>query len=150
MRVGAISATSLNAKTFEQLFSTVSEIFFRRFEGLKNIDLASDQMATHGHGQQKGFLQRLESVEVDECRDVFTLFPAKLRQALRNLRRVNINYCKSLEEVFELSEVAEGSSEEKELPLLSSLTMLRLQRLPELKCIWKGPSDISASKVLIF
>jgi hypothetical protein len=40
-----------------------------------------------------------------------------------------------LEEVFELGEPDEGSSEEKEL--LSSLT---LSELPELKCIWKGPT----------
>jgi hypothetical protein len=44
-----------------------------------------------------------------------------------------------LEEVFELGELPdEGSSEEKEL--LSSLTGLYLKRLPELKCIWKGPT----------
>jgi len=138
LNLGDTSATSINAKTFEQLFPTVSEIFFRRLEGLKNIELAFDQMATHGRGQQKGFLQRLESVEMSECGDVFTLFPAKLRQALRNLRRVNISNCKSLEEVFELGEADEGSSEEKEL--LSSLKELHLKWLPELKYIWKGPT----------
>jgi disease resistance protein RPS2 len=53
---------------------------------------------------------------------------------------VIVDSCKSLEEVFELGEPDEGSSEEKEPPLLSSLTELRLSCLPELKCIWKGPS----------
>jgi len=91
------------------------------------------------HGQQNGSLQRLESVEVWRCGDVRTPFPAKLLRALKNLSSVNINGCKSLEEVFELGEPDEGSSEEKELPLLSSLTKLRLSFLPELKCIWKGP-----------
>jgi hypothetical protein len=43
-----------------------------------------------------------------------------------------------LEEVFELGEVDEGSSEEKEL---SSFTELQLIKLPELKCIWKGPAN---------
>jgi disease resistance protein RPS2 len=38
-----------------------------------------------------------------------------------------------LEEIFELGEADEGSSEEKELPLLSSLTELQLSWLPELK-----------------
>jgi disease resistance protein RPS2 len=88
------------------------------------------------HGQQNDFLQRLEYVEVDDCGDVRTPFPAKLLRALKNLKEVIVDSCKSLEEVFEL----EGSSEEKELPLLSSLTELRLSCLPELKCIWKGPS----------
>eukprot|EP00258_Populus_trichocarpa_P025768 XP_024441787.1 probable disease resistance protein At4g27220 isoform X2 [Populus trichocarpa] len=95
--------TSLNAKTFEQLF-----------------------------------LHKLESVQVSSCGDVFTLFPAKLRQGLKNLKEVDIYNCKSLEEVFELGEADEGSTEEKEL--LSSLTELQLEMLPELKCIWKGPT----------
>jgi hypothetical protein len=64
--LGEISATS-NAKTLEQLFPTVSQIIFRRVEGLENIVLSSDQMTTHGHGSQKDFLQRLEHVEVKEC-----------------------------------------------------------------------------------
>jgi hypothetical protein len=97
-------------------------------------------MTTHGHGSQKDFLQRLEHVEVRECGDIRTLFPAKWRQALKNLRSVEIDYCESLKEVFELGEADEGINEEKELPLLSSLTELQLSRLPELKCIWKGPT----------
>ncbi|KAL3612620.1 hypothetical protein D5086_003640, partial [Populus alba] len=89
--------------------------------------------------QQNGFLQRLEIGRVDDCGDVRTLFPAKLLRALKNLKEVTVDSCKSLEEVFELGELPdEGRSEEKEL--LSSLTELRLQRLPGLKCIWKGPT----------
>ena len=77
------------------------------------------------HGQQNDFLQRLESVQVDDCGDVRAPFSAKLLRALKNLKSVEIEDCKSLEEVFELGEPDEGSSEEKEL--LSSLTMLDLQ-----------------------
>ena len=51
-----------------------------------------------------------------------------------------VRCCESLEEVFELGEADEGSSEEKEMPLLSSLTTLQLSWLHELKCIWKGPT----------
>jgi hypothetical protein len=91
--------------------------------------------------QQNGFLQRLESVQVNNCGDVRAPFPAKLLSDLKNLRKVEIKDCKSLEEVFELGELPdEGSSEEKELPLLSSLIMLQLQGLPEVQCIWKGPT----------
>ncbi|XP_011011997.1 PREDICTED: uncharacterized protein LOC105116366 isoform X2 [Populus euphratica] len=136
--LGEISATSLNAKTFEQLFPTVSQISFHRVEGLENIVLSSDQMTTHGHGSRKDFLQRLEHVKVNGCGDIRTLFPAKWRQALKNLRGVEIKDCKSLEEVFELGEADEGSSEERERSLLSSLTELQLSCLPELRCIWKG------------
>jgi hypothetical protein len=93
------------------------------------------------HGQQNGFLQRLEFVRVDDCGDVRPPFPAKLLRALKNLEEMIVWGCKSLEEVFELGEPYEGSSEEKELPLPSSLTKLQLYYLPELKCIWKGPTS---------
>ncbi|XP_073263318.1 uncharacterized protein [Populus alba] len=99
--------------------------------------LAQLQMVVHG--QQNGFLQRLEIVRVVDYGDVRTPFPAKLLRALKNLKGVTVDNCKSLEEVFELGELPdEGRSEEKKL--LSSLTELQLQRLPELKCIWKGPT----------
>ncbi|KAJ6753545.1 hypothetical protein OIU79_026386 [Salix purpurea] len=135
-----INAASLNAKTFEQLFPTVSQIGFINVEGLENIALSCDQMTSHGHGSQKDFFQRLKDVEVKECRDIHTLFPAKWRQALNNLTSVEIGDCESLEVVFELGEAGEGINEEKELRLLSSLTRLELESLPELKCIWKGPT----------
>nr|AXY97575.1 NB-ARC domain-containing disease resistance protein [Populus tomentosa] len=138
LNLAGTSATSLNVMTFELLFPTVSQIIFTSLEGLKNIELHSDHMTNHGHELQKGFLQRLEFVQVQRCGDICTLFPAKLRQALKHLKKVIIDSCKSLEEVFELGEVDEESNEEKEMPLLSSLTMLELQGLPELKCIWKG------------
>ncbi|KAJ6752484.1 hypothetical protein OIU85_002858 [Salix viminalis] len=122
------------------LFPTVSQIDFDNVEGLENIALSCDQMTSHGHGSQKDFLQRLEDVKVKSCRDIHTLFPAKWRQALNNLTSVEIAHCESLEEVFELGEAEEGINEEKELRLLSSLTRLELTWLPELKCIWKGPT----------
>ncbi|KAL9403396.1 hypothetical protein Peur_000368 [Populus x canadensis] len=121
------------------------------FLGPRNFDaqLPLQRLTIEGHKevgnwlaqlQQNGFLQRLEFVRVDDCGDVRPPFPAKLLRALKNLKEVIVDSCKSLEEVFELGEPDEGSSEEKELPLLSSLTELRLSCLPELKCIWKGPS----------
>ncbi|KAI9403451.1 hypothetical protein POPTR_001G429430v4 [Populus trichocarpa] len=121
------------------------------FLGPRNFDaqLPLQRLTIEGHEevgnwlaqlQQNGFLQRLEFVRVDDCGDVRPPFPAKLLRALKNLKEVIVWGCKSLEEVFELGEPDEGSSEEKELPLLSSLTELRLSCLPELKCIWKGPS----------
>ncbi|KAJ6752274.1 hypothetical protein OIU85_002678 [Salix viminalis] len=144
-----ISAASLNAKTFEQLFPTVSQIGFRNVEGLESIALSCDQMTSHGHGSQKDFLQRLEDVEVYGCRDTRTVFPAKWRQALNNITRVEIDDCESLEEIFELGEADEGINEEKELRLLSSLTRLVLRSLPELKCIWKGPTRHVSLRSLI-
>ncbi|KAJ6752337.1 hypothetical protein OIU85_002739 [Salix viminalis] len=94
-----------------------------------------------------GELKELRLLDVTGCRDTRTLFPAKWRQALNNQTSVKIEDCKSLEEVFEL--LPEGSSEVKELRLLSSLTRLELKLLPELKCIWKGPTRHVSLRSLI-
>jgi hypothetical protein len=102
--------------------------------------LILDRTSLNAKTFEQLLLHKLESVKVRDCGDVFTLFPARLRQVLKNLKEVIVVSCKSLEEVFELGEADEGSSEEKELPLLSSLTLLQLSGLPELKCIWKGPT----------
>ncbi|KAF9667161.1 hypothetical protein SADUNF_Sadunf16G0304300 [Salix dunnii] len=142
-----ISTASLNTKTFEQLLPTVSQIGFTTVKGLENIAFSDAQMTSHR--LQKDFLQRLEDVQVYRCRDIRTLFPAKWRQALNNLTSVEIQDCKSLEEVFQLGEVDEGSRDVKEPRLLSSLTRLVLGRLPELKCIWKGPTRHVSLRSLI-
>jgi hypothetical protein len=84
-----------------------------------------------------------------DCGDVRTPFPAKLLRAPKNLKGVTVDNCKSLEEVFELGEADEGSREEKELLLLSSLTELQVRMLPELKCIWKGPTGHVSLQSLI-
>ncbi|CAK7338485.1 unnamed protein product [Dovyalis caffra] len=129
---GNISATSLDAKTFEQLFPSVSQFELTSVKGLKNIIWST-------HEQQQGFLRQLECVDVSDCGDMCTLFPAKLWRPLKNLRSVRIRQCDKLEEVFVLGEVDQVSDEEKVL-LLSSLTELVLEELPTLQCIWKGPT----------
>ncbi|CAK7338457.1 unnamed protein product [Dovyalis caffra] len=118
-----INAISLNAKTFEELFSTVYQLELDLVSGLKNLML----------------FQRLEFVNVRYCGDLSTLFPEKSWRPLKNLRTVRIDGCDKLEEVFELGEVDQVSDEEKVL-LLSSLTELVLEELPTLQCIWKGPT----------
>ncbi|KAF9667006.1 hypothetical protein SADUNF_Sadunf16G0288000 [Salix dunnii] len=129
--LSGISAPSLNAKTFEKLFPTVSQIRFIDVEGLENIF----------SGDQEDFLQRLEDVKVKGYRAICTLFPAKWRQALNNLISVEINDYESLEEVFELGKADERSSEVKELLVLGGL--------PKLKCIWKGPTKNVSLRSLV-
>ncbi|KAJ6670258.1 hypothetical protein OIU85_022006 [Salix viminalis] len=91
-------------------------------------------------------LKELRLLDMKGYRDTRTRFPAQWWQALNNLTSVKIEDYKSLEEVFELGE---GSSEVKELRLLSSLTRLELKLLPELKCIWKGPTRHVSFRSLI-
>ena len=72
----------------------------------------------------------------------------KMAASFEKSKEREIEDCQSLEEVFELGVADEGINE-KELPLLSSLTRLHLQWLPELKCIWKGPTKHVSLKSLI-
>uniref|UniRef100_A0A6N2KAX4 AAA+ ATPase domain-containing protein n=1 Tax=Salix viminalis TaxID=40686 RepID=A0A6N2KAX4_SALVM len=117
-----INTASLNAKTFEQLFPTVSQIGFIKVEGLESIALSCDQMTSHGHGSQKDFFQSLEDVEVKRCGDIRTLFLAKWRKALNNLTSVEIEKCKSLEYGL----------------VLSHLTSLKLSRCEKLTHVFTG------------
>uniref|UniRef100_A0A6N2K8R6 AAA+ ATPase domain-containing protein n=1 Tax=Salix viminalis TaxID=40686 RepID=A0A6N2K8R6_SALVM len=164
-----IRVASLNAKTFEHLFPTVSQIGLSNVEGLENIVLSCDQMTSHGDGSQNDFLQRLEDVKVKGCKDTRTLFPAKWRQALNNLTSVEIEGCESLEELrslfpvvmdsglpklqrldvrnsFQLLEVfgqdddASPINVEKQM-VLPNLSFLRLDNLQSIVCFSRGCDD---------
>ncbi|CAK7323939.1 unnamed protein product [Dovyalis caffra] len=106
-----INTTFLNAKTFDELFRTVSQLDLYHVSGLKNLTWSSNHMIMHE--QQQGLYLNRD-------------------HALENLQSVRIRSCVQLEEVFELGE-------EKTL-LLSSLTKLELECLPNLKNIWKRPN----------
>ncbi|KAG4161097.1 hypothetical protein ERO13_D01G037966v2 [Gossypium hirsutum] len=88
-------------------------------------------------------LGNLESLEVSKIKDEYvecltnkTLPKVSVSMILRNLKLVRIDYCKNLKVVFQMEEV-----EENEAPLLSNLKILRLQRLPDLSCIWELPTQ---------
>ncbi|MBA0606301.1 hypothetical protein Godav_018785, partial [Gossypium davidsonii] len=88
-------------------------------------------------------LGNLESLEVSKIKDQYvecltnkTQQKVSVSMILRNLKQVRIDYCKNLKVVFQMEEV-----EENEAPLLSNLKILRLQRLPDLSCIWELPTQ---------
>ncbi|XVE50310.1 hypothetical protein DITRI_Ditri01bG0151700 [Diplodiscus trichospermus] len=80
----------------------------------------------------KGFLQKLENMEIWHCMELISLPPLP---PLQNLKKVSIVNCGQLQEVFETEEFIQDMEE----PLLSNLTSLELKLLPELRWIWKGP-----------
>ncbi|KAK0602709.1 hypothetical protein LWI29_036175 [Acer saccharum] len=88
----------------------------------------------------RGFLENLETLEIRSCaRMSNSLFPSwMLIQSQRKLKKVTVNWCGELEDVFQL----EGLSYAKENPfLLSSLESLDLVGLRNLRYIWKGPTQ---------
>ncbi|KAJ6752336.1 hypothetical protein OIU85_002738 [Salix viminalis] len=95
-----------------------------------------------------GFL-KLKTLSISGCDELEYVFPISISPSLLNLEEIEIVNCKSVEEVFELGEAGEGINEE-EPRLLSSLTRLKLKWLPELKCIWKGPTRHVSLQSLIY
>ncbi|KAK0600110.1 hypothetical protein LWI29_011736 [Acer saccharum] len=87
----------------------------------------------------RGFLENLETLKISGCHSMSCIFPSwVLIQRLRKLKKVTVEGCDELEDVFQL----EGLSYAKENPfLLSSLESLHLLWLHNLRYIWKGPTQ---------
>ncbi|KAL1118593.1 hypothetical protein V6Z11_D01G046100 [Gossypium hirsutum] len=83
--------------------------------------------------------------EYVECLTNKTQQKVSVSMILRNLKLVRIDYCKNLKVVFQMEEV-----EENEAPLLSNLKILRLQRLPDLSCIWELPTQHVRLESLVY
>ncbi|KAJ6313980.1 hypothetical protein OIU78_017600 [Salix suchowensis] len=95
-----------------------------------------------------GFI-KLKTLSISGCDELEYVFPISMSPSLLNLKEIEIVNYKSVEEVFELGEAGEGINKDKKLLLLSSLTRLELKWLPELKCIWKGPTKHVSLRSLI-
>ncbi|KAH1063318.1 hypothetical protein J1N35_028305 [Gossypium stocksii] len=54
---------------------------------------------------------------------------------LQNLKQVIIKYCQQLQVIFQIDELSEKM--QRQIPLLSNLTILNLDSLPNLESIWK-------------
>ncbi|KAG8658176.1 hypothetical protein MANES_03G124100v8 [Manihot esculenta] len=106
------------------------------FSNLEMIDICKTDLREICHGlPPEGFLEKLQTFKMYGCSHMVTIFPAKLRRALKNLKKLVVNHCTDLREVFELDGLGEANTE-----LLSCLTTLELQELPNLRSIWKGPN----------
>ncbi|KAG8637046.1 hypothetical protein MANES_15G072800v8 [Manihot esculenta] len=80
------------------------------------------------------FLEKLQTIEMFASHGMLTLFPAKLWRALQNLETVVIQECDDLQEVFQLDGLSGADRN-----LLSKLVTMRLESIPKLRYIWKGP-----------
>ncbi|XVE84998.1 hypothetical protein DITRI_Ditri17bG0057000 [Diplodiscus trichospermus] len=117
-----IDTTQLQAPT--PAFSNLKKLTMSKMVSLKKLctDLPP-----------KEFLISLEELEIRNCMDMISAVPG-----VQNLRRVTIKDCHQLQVVFEIETL--HSKQENEPQCLSKLTYLELELLPELWCIWKGPT----------
>ncbi|KAJ0101999.1 hypothetical protein Patl1_04190 [Pistacia atlantica] len=121
-------------------FSNLVQLSLTRLDLLREICCGP-------HGKlQSVSLENLETVDVAECPGMCSLFPAMLLQRLYKLKEVTIQSCDKLEEIFQLDGLCHSG--EENLVMLSSLAELDLAELPQLRCIWKGPTHIVNLKSL--
>ncbi|XVF70621.1 hypothetical protein PTKIN_Ptkin11bG0177600 [Pterospermum kingtungense] len=106
-------------------FSNLVKLVVKEMTGLKKLC---------NNPPPKGFLQKLEELEITNCMNLASLSPLG-----QNLKEVMIEDCCQLHEIFEVDEILQNS-EVNQVPLMSNLTYLQLELLSELRCIWKGPS----------
>ncbi|KAL2531069.1 putative disease resistance protein [Forsythia ovata] len=86
-----------------------------------------------------GIFTQLTDLEINECNKMKKIIPWSLLQTLPNLQKLEVNYCKEIEEIIG-DEDDDGSpvinsSAEVTMPRLKKLTLVNL---PELKSICKG------------
>ncbi|KAH7544143.1 hypothetical protein JRO89_XS15G0116100 [Xanthoceras sorbifolium] len=119
------------------------------FSNLVNLSLRSVGLREICSGVRppRGFLDNLEILNIDSCNRMSCLFPTMLIQRLRKLKKVSVEWCVGLQDVF----AVEGLCYTKENPfLLSSLACLELKDLPNMRKIWKGPTQQVSLQSLTF
>ncbi|KAM7469283.1 hypothetical protein LguiA_007466 [Lonicera macranthoides] len=82
-----------------------------------------------------GFSYGIRKMSARSCNKLLVLFPPHLIQGFRYLEELKIEYCKSLELVFELEELTFGRKHK--VVLLKQLAKITLSHLPRMTHIWK-------------
>ncbi|XP_031274930.1 uncharacterized protein LOC116133356 [Pistacia vera] len=121
-------------------FSNLVKLSLRRLNLLREICCGPYEKL------QSGSLENLETIHVEECPGICSLFLAIMLQRLYKVKEVTIQSCNKLEEIFQLDRFCHRR--EENLAMLSSLAKLDLANLPQLRCIWKGPTHIVNLKSL--
>ncbi|XP_031274950.1 probable disease resistance protein At4g27220 [Pistacia vera] len=93
-----------------------------------------------------GKLQSLTNLKVRECKSLTCLFTLSLARSLVQLKSLELSDCESLKHLFMREEVdndrgKEILSESNHVAIvLPNLEKLSIEKLPQLRCIWKGPT----------
>ncbi|KAL5802858.1 hypothetical protein ACOSQ4_031163 [Xanthoceras sorbifolium] len=162
LRIWKIEAASLSLFAFKAFYAkayclelgsiidmTQQHVPSTAFSNLVNLSLRSVGLREICSGVRppRGFLDNLEILNIDSCNRMSCLFPTMLIQRLRKLKKVSVEWCVGLQDVF----AVEGLCYTKENPfLLSSLACLELKDLPNMRKIWKGPTQQVSLQSLTF
>ncbi|TKY49668.1 disease resistance protein [Spatholobus suberectus] len=134
----------INLKELQvQKCNSVKAIFDHTTSDLVSIPLKKlilDQLPILEHVWNRGnqgslSLPHLEEVLVDGCTKIKSLFPASV--AKDKLQKLEVKNCDGLEEIVAKDEAA-TEEVNTELIIFQSVTLLRLWKLPNLRCIYPG------------
>ncbi|XVF18483.1 hypothetical protein REPUB_Repub11eG0025500 [Reevesia pubescens] len=137
---GLTSLNLVGCKDLEFLVDTTVEHvpasgIFPNLVKLVMKELIGLKMVCNGQ-PPKGFLKTLEILEVKKCRDVVSL--SSVTEG--NLKQLRVGNCDQLQDIFGVDELL-YKKEENQALLLSNIEHLELDSLPELRWIFKGPTD---------
>ncbi|KAF8391529.1 hypothetical protein HHK36_023834 [Tetracentron sinense] len=131
------------ADAIEGLLENTEMLYLRNVKGLNNnlLDINGLKESCHGLSLPSQSFQNLKVMVVEWCDILLNVGPANLLQRLQNLEELEIRNCHALEIVFNLE--GKWLVEEKNIVLQPyRLRELRLNGLPGLMHIWKGPNHI--------
>ncbi|KAM3706831.1 hypothetical protein ACJW31_03G180700 [Castanea mollissima] len=106
-------------------FSNLEDIYIDRIDSLKKL--------WHNHQLVPNSFYKIKSLHVGRCKNLMNIFPPNMLRRLQNLEELDIEYCNSVKEVFE---VREENVDEICDKVCIQLRYLALNKLPKLKHVW--------------
>ncbi|XP_075658235.1 disease resistance protein At4g27190-like [Castanea sativa] len=106
-------------------FSNLEDIYIKGIDNLKKL--------WHNHQLVLDSFCKIKNLHVGRCKNLMNIFPPNMLRRLQNLEELEIEYCNSVEEVFE---VREENVDEICDKVCIQLRYLTLNNLPKLKHVW--------------
>ncbi|KAK2400175.1 disease resistance protein [Trifolium repens] len=123
----------------EERDNALEEVHFLKLEKIILLDM--DNLKTIWHRQ----FETVKMLDVAFCEKIVVVFPSSMQNTYNKLEMLKVEYCVSVEEIFELtfdeSNIVEDTTQLKEVSILF---------MPKLKKIWSGdPQEILSFQNLI-
>ncbi|XVE80367.1 hypothetical protein DITRI_Ditri14bG0134200 [Diplodiscus trichospermus] len=143
---GNISQKSLALDTVQEKLNELTLLELESCGDLECLIEQTPELYNHDQSPER-LLPKLQELIVRNCNDMLSVIPATT-----NLEKVTAEYCAQLQVIFQMQGSIPARKENEEILLLSNLKELKLDLLPELRCIWKGPIhhvNLQSLKVMI-
>ncbi|KAM4119363.1 hypothetical protein ACJW30_03G052800 [Castanea mollissima] len=131
-----VNSEEISQTAMQPLFN--EEVAFPSLETLTIKHMENLKIIWHNQLAEDSFF-KLQSLFVDHCENLVNIFESNMLTRFQSLKRLDVTYCGSLQEVFELQRHDVRESHVTAIPL----KILILYRLPKMKQVWnKDPQGI--------